>query len=194
MFLSAAIDSGIGLIAGKKLCGKAIPQSDDTYLTTVKLREKFIQLKRMLTIQPTIKRDDNEKIGQLEAAIEQLQKDNAVTKTVADVMTKRVTELEQKQTQLSTMEQEYHVLNSRIQPLLDFLDGFESPDHLKYFVSIVKGALEGKGRFVDVDLPQDVLERIERLAQAKGSTIYEILQAVVDQGLKSLEKKHGIDL
>ncbi|GAG16204.1 unnamed protein product, partial [marine sediment metagenome] len=39
MFLSASIDSGIGLTAGKKLCGKAIPQSDDTYLTTVKLRE-----------------------------------------------------------------------------------------------------------------------------------------------------------
>jgi site-specific recombinase XerD len=50
MFLSASIDSGIGLTAGKKLCGKAIARSDDTYLTTVKLREKFIQLKKFLTI------------------------------------------------------------------------------------------------------------------------------------------------
>jgi hypothetical protein len=50
MFLSASIDSGIGLTAGKKLCGKAITRSDDTYLTTVKLREKFIQLKKFLTI------------------------------------------------------------------------------------------------------------------------------------------------
>jgi integrase len=39
MFLSAAIDSGIGLTAGKKLCGKAIAESDDTYLTTVNLKE-----------------------------------------------------------------------------------------------------------------------------------------------------------
>jgi len=31
MFLSTAIDSGIGLTAGKKLCGKAIAESDDTY-------------------------------------------------------------------------------------------------------------------------------------------------------------------
>jgi hypothetical protein len=46
MFLSASIDSGIGLTAGKKLCGKAIARSDDTYLTTVKLSEKFIQLKK----------------------------------------------------------------------------------------------------------------------------------------------------
>jgi site-specific recombinase XerD len=50
MFLSTSIDSGIGLTAGKKLCGKAIPKSDDTYLTTVKLKEKLIQLKKFLTI------------------------------------------------------------------------------------------------------------------------------------------------
>jgi len=31
MFLSSSIDSGIGLTSGKKLCGKAITQSDDTY-------------------------------------------------------------------------------------------------------------------------------------------------------------------
>ena len=47
MFLSASIDSGIGLTAGKKLCGKAIPKSDDTYLTTVKLREKFCTTKKI---------------------------------------------------------------------------------------------------------------------------------------------------
>ena len=33
MFLSASIDSGIGLVAGKMLCGKTIAQSDETYLT-----------------------------------------------------------------------------------------------------------------------------------------------------------------
>jgi len=48
MFLSTSIDSGIGLTAGKKLCGKAIAKSDDTYLTTVKLKEKFLQLKKIL--------------------------------------------------------------------------------------------------------------------------------------------------
>lgn len=50
MFLSAAIDSGIGLTDGKKLCGKAVAESDDTYLTTVHLRDKFIQLKKFLSI------------------------------------------------------------------------------------------------------------------------------------------------
>ena len=71
MFLSTSIDSGIGLTAGKKLCGKAIPKSDDTYLTTVKLKEKFIQLKKFLTIKQSTKSEDKqlEKLGSLVAKL-----------------------------------------------------------------------------------------------------------------------------
>ena len=121
MFLSASIDSGIGLTAGKKLCGKAIPQSDDTYLTTVKLQKKFIQLKRILTIVPQIKNERTKQISQLEDAIEQLQKANVSHKTIADVMTKRVTNLEQQLEEVSKIEREHEDLTHRIQPLLAFL-------------------------------------------------------------------------
>ena len=71
MFLSTSIDSGIGLTAGKKLCGKAIAKSDDTYLTTVKLKEKFIQLKKFLTINQSTKSEDQqlEKLGSLVAKL-----------------------------------------------------------------------------------------------------------------------------
>jgi integrase len=85
MFLSAAIDSGIGLTAGKKLCGKAIARSDDTYLTTVKLREKFIQLKKFLTIKQSPKSEGQqlEKLGSLVARLaEELEQQKAVTKAV----------------------------------------------------------------------------------------------------------------
>ena len=47
MFLSAAIDSGVGLTVGKILCGKTVDSSDSTYLTTVKLRQHFVQLKKV---------------------------------------------------------------------------------------------------------------------------------------------------
>jgi hypothetical protein len=50
MFPGAAIDPGIGLTAGKILCGKTVDSSDSTYLTTIKLKQHFIQLKRFLTI------------------------------------------------------------------------------------------------------------------------------------------------
>jgi integrase len=85
MFLSASIDSGIGLTAGKKLCGKAIARSDDTYLTTVKLREKFVQLKKFLIIKQSVKSEDQqlEKLGSLVAKLaEELEEQKDITQAV----------------------------------------------------------------------------------------------------------------
>jgi len=106
MFLSASIDSGIGLTAGKKLCGKAITRSDDTYLTTVKLREKFIQLKKFLTIKqsPEIESKQIEKLSTLVAKLaEELGQQKLVSQAVASENLKirrefkeRVTELNEK--------------------------------------------------------------------------------------------------
>src|SRR5665648_15872 len=85
MLLSTSVDSGIGFTAGKKLCGKAIAQSDDTYLTTVNLRQKFIQLKKFMSIaeQPRL---DIEKIEPLKSAISKLQSDLTDQKTITAVI------------------------------------------------------------------------------------------------------------
>jgi hypothetical protein len=85
MFLSASIDSGIGLTAGKKLCGKAIARSDDTYLTTVKLREKFVQLKKFLTIRQSVQSEDQrlEKLSSVVAKLaEELEQQKTITQAV----------------------------------------------------------------------------------------------------------------
>jgi integrase len=86
MFLSASIDSGIGLTAGKKLCGKAIARSDDTYLTTVKLREKFIQLKKFLAIKqsPEI---EGQKIEKLSSAVVKLAEELEQQKVLSQAVT-----------------------------------------------------------------------------------------------------------
>jgi hypothetical protein len=81
MLLSAAIDSGIGLTAGKKFVGKTIPQSDDTYLTTVKLREKFKQLKKFLTITQPAK-SENQQLEKLNSAVTKLSEELEQQKTV----------------------------------------------------------------------------------------------------------------
>lgn len=133
MFLSSAIDSGIGLTAGKKLCGKAIAKSDDTYLTTVKLREKFIQLKKILTIRQIPKPDSEGQISRLEAAVEQLLKTNVVNKTAADVMTKRVAELESKLGEALRT-------NKTLEPLTEFMNSFKSREELKSFLGSFKSA------------------------------------------------------
>jgi integrase len=85
MFLSAGIDSGIGLTAGKILCGKTVDSSDSTYLTTVKLRQHFNQLKRFLIInqQPKI---ETEKIESLKKAVNKLQEDLSTQKIIAETV------------------------------------------------------------------------------------------------------------
>jgi integrase len=89
MFLSASIDSGVGLTAGKKLCGKAIGESDDTYLTTVNLREKFIQLKKFLTIKETTKLENSEVIESLKDIVAKLHEELTQQKTVTDAVTEK---------------------------------------------------------------------------------------------------------
>jgi site-specific recombinase XerD len=89
MFLSASIDSGVGLTAGKKLCGKSIGESDDTYLTTVNLREKFIQLKKFLTIKETTKPESSEVIESLKNAVAKLHEELTQQKTVTDAVTEK---------------------------------------------------------------------------------------------------------
>ena len=86
MFLSTSIDSGIGLTAGKKLCGKAIARSDDAYLTTVKLREKFVKLKKFLAIKQSAKIESNI-IEKLETVVSKLSEELEQQKIVTQAVT-----------------------------------------------------------------------------------------------------------
>lgn len=86
MFLSASIDSGIGLTAGKRLCGKAVAESDDTYLTTVNLKQKFNQLKTFLTINEK-PRIEAESIENLKNSIVKLQEELTQQKTITETIT-----------------------------------------------------------------------------------------------------------
>lgn len=100
MLLSASIDSGIGLTAGKKLVGKKIPQSDDTYLTTVNLRNKFSQLKNFITIneQPKI---EKEKIESFKKAISKLQEELTIQKTITNTISEDNQKLKQEMKELN---------------------------------------------------------------------------------------------
>ena len=127
MFLSSSIDSGIGLTAGKMMCGKAIAQTDETYLTTVKLGERFKQLKRFLTIteQPRV---ESENIESLSKVVNNLQEDMTQQKTINEVITKQNIELkknlqslkhsaEKKDAIVKKIKSENEILKSKIQQL-----------------------------------------------------------------------------
>jgi len=167
MFLSASIDSGIGLTAGKKLCGKTIPQSDDTYLTTVKLEEKFVQLKRVLTIQRSPEPESNKRFEQFEVVIEQLQKENVVNKTVAEVMTRRVAVLEN-ELKASFRQRE------DLEPLMEFVQSFKSRGELEAFLDLFKDSWV-------IRFPEHNMRLIVDVSEDKRVIITEIFQKVFEE-------------
>lgn len=91
MFLSSSVNVGL-FTAGKKLVGKAIPQSDDTYLTTVKLREAFIQIKKQLTIRQVPKPKDHEELKAVRASLNKAEEELAIYKTRLDEIHKQLTQ------------------------------------------------------------------------------------------------------
>jgi len=127
MLLSASIDSGIGLTAGKKLVGKAIAQSDDTYLTTLNLKQKFIQLKKFHTIRPK-PQIETETIETLKKAVTKLQEDltlqQQITNTISEENLKIKREL------------------GRIQPVIDFVNTYNTVKEQQKLLEFVKAESE----------------------------------------------------
>jgi integrase len=177
MFLSAAIDSGIGQTAGKKLCGKAIAQSDDTYLTTVNLRQKLIQLKRFLTIkeQPKV---EAEKIDSMKNAINKLQQDLTEQKMITETVSEENIRIKKKV--------------EKLQPLSEFIDGFKDPETLQLFLNLLKTSTAirfppDKGAFVKMDFEPEMHEKIDKIAKRKGITTQEAVTQIIEKGLKILQ-------
>ncbi len=178
MFLSAAIDSGIGLTAGKKLCGKAIAESDDTYLTTVHLKEKFLQLKRFLAIkeQPRI---EAEKIDSLKGAINSLQEQLTQQKVITDTISEENVKVKKE--------------IQRLEPLLDFVSSFSDEEQLQLFLNLLKASdfigFAGKGAFARMDLSDKQMEKVRKVAKEKGISEQRVIEEAFHTGLEMRRKQ-----
>ena len=177
MFLSASIDSGIGLTAGKKLCGKAIPQSDDTYLTTVNLQEKFTQLKRFQTIreQPRV---ETEKIESLKNAINKLQEELTQQKLITDTISKE---------NIRTKKE-----LERLKPLVEFVNSFDAPENLKTILNYLKDDYleehhDDRFRPLKIEFSPYVSKKLEEIAKTMGITQKEALAQLVKEDLEAME-------
>jgi integrase len=177
MFLSAAIDSGIGLTAGKMLCGKAIAQSDDTYLTTVNLRKQFIKLKKFLTIaeQPTV---NTTKLESLEGAVNKLQEELTQQKQITETISKE---------NLKTKEE-----LRKLQPLIEFMNSFDAPENLKTILSFLKNDFlneyaDKRLRPLRVEFSPYISKQLTEIAKTKGITQKEALRQLVEDDLKTME-------
>jgi len=174
MFLSAAIDSGIGLTAGKKLCGKAIAESDDTYLTTVNLREKFIQLKKFLNIkeQPKVETD---KIETLKSAINKLQEELTQQKTITEAITEENIKVKQ------TL--------GKLQPFIDFVNTFDSPENLKTILAFLRDDYMIKSQFDRrLEFDPHIAKKLDEIAKKKGVSQKEAFEELIKGDLQRMEE------
>jgi hypothetical protein len=169
MFLSASVDSGIGLTAGKKLCGKSIAQSDDTYLTTVNLRQKFIQLKKFLNIkeQSIV---ETEKLESLKAAISKLQEDLTQQKTITDVISQENLKIKG---QMAERNKEIDAVMHGIETLQPFIEVFDSLGS-KDFMEHVKN-IEQYVRRAEIPLTPRFEKKLKALMEKKASENTEIV-------------------
>jgi len=177
MLLSAAIDSGIGLTAGKKLCGKAIPQSDDTYLTTVNLRQKFIQLKKFQTIkeQPKV---ETEKIESLKNAVNKLQEELTQQKLITDTISQENIRTKQEL--------------KRLKPLVEFVNSFDAPENLKTMLNYLRSDYleeysDDRFRPLKVEFSPYISKKLEEIAKTMGVTQKEALAELVKEDLETME-------
>jgi integrase len=180
MFMSASIDSGIGLTAGKKLCGKAIAQSDDTYLTTVNLRKKFMQLKRFLTIKEQPRIDTNQ-LEALKDAVTKLQEDLTRQKLITDTIS---------QDSIKTKEQ-----LEKLQYLVEFVNSFDDYENLRILLNHFKMQvlddyedLPEKLRPIKSEFSPYIGIKLQEIAKTLGISEKEALKRLFADDVEAMKK------
>jgi chromosome segregation ATPase len=109
MFLTYCIEAGVGLTAGKLMCGKAVAKSDSTYIHNARLKKLFIQLQKMTRItDAAVYTAGTDRIEQLEKTIETLQKDLISYKTGLELSVKENMELKGTVKELTTQYEHLH--------------------------------------------------------------------------------------
>jgi integrase len=178
MFLSASIDSGIGLIAGKKLVGKAIAQSDDTYLTNVNLRQKFIQLKKFLTItkQPTI---DTDKIDSLQNIVSNMQEELTKQKLVIESISKENIKIKDQV--------------RKLEPFVDLVNSQDTSQNLKTLLSFFRDTItenysDEKLSPLNTEFSPYISKKISEVAKTMGITEPEALKKILEDDIELIDK------
>jgi site-specific recombinase XerD len=178
MFLSAVIDSGIGLTAGKKLCGKAVAQSDDTYFTTVNLREKFLQLKRFLTIKKQPKMDTN-RIDSLQGVVSSLQEELTKQKLIVDSLS---------QENIKTKEK-----LRNLEPFVELVNHVDASENLKtllnfFRMDICEDYPDEKLRPLKVEFSPYMSKKIKEVAKTMGVSEPEALKQLLEDDVELVDK------
>lgn len=167
------------MTVGKKLVGKAIPQSDDTYLTTVNLRKKFMQLKKFLSIsqKPTV---DATQLEGLKDAVTKLQEELTRQKLITETIT---------QDNLKVKEQ-----LDKLQYLAKFVEQFDEYRNLKLLLDFFKQDVlvdEGDSATfppIETEFSPYIQLQLKKIAKAKGITEKEALMELFSDDVDAMQK------
>jgi integrase len=96
MLLTYCIEAGVGLTAGKLMCGKAVARSDSTYIHNARLKKLFLQLQKMIRVTDVATYTaGQDRVEQLEKTIETLKQDVLSHETAWQLGDKKLKALEQ---------------------------------------------------------------------------------------------------
>lgn len=103
MFLTYCIEAGVGLTAGKLMCGKAVAKSDSTYIHNARLKKLFLQLQKMIRVTDVATyMAGQDRVALLEQTIETLKQEVLSHRTAwelsakkSEAMRKELTELKE---------------------------------------------------------------------------------------------------
>ena len=133
MFLTYCIEAGVGLTAGKLMCGKAVAKSDSTYIHNARLKKLFLQLQKMIRVTDVATYTaGQDRVEQLEKTIETLKQDVLSHETAWQLGDKKLKALEQ---QVQRLEGE----------LRRALTGFEK----RFTQEAIEDILKGRNRLAE---------------------------------------------
>jgi integrase len=150
MFISAGIDSGVGLTAAKILCGKSVSQSDETYFTVAKWKPQFLKLKEYITIQGF-----NNKSSE---SVESLKK------TISDMDREHKKEVESLKTVISSHAERLDLLQGMI-IMTRFTD--EQHKQLNKFIEQIKSIPKEEYASLSPEIDRKLEEEVEKLTGLK---------------------------
>jgi len=133
MFLTYCIEAGVGLTAGKLMCGKAVAKSDSTYIHNARLKKLFLQLQKMIRVTDVATyMAGQDRVEQLEKTIETLQKDLISYKTSHELSVKRNEAMGKELTELRGL---IRIVDERREKTDAIMDALFSDPEFRDFVS-----------------------------------------------------------
>jgi integrase len=94
LFLRTCPELGISSWSAKLMCGKSIPVDILTYINGVQLKDDFLKVANVLKLFPKTIPEAEDKIKNLEEALEHVEKENRIAKTRIDYLQKTIEEMD----------------------------------------------------------------------------------------------------